>query len=115
MELMFRLSLKWDFLNKSLYVDESGRSGDQELNSWGSYFKLPKTLDGPFSKKRVMHENEELTLVGNRQEMMEFQRKCMTDTELAISVNLPHVKLILPGKEFYELLYNRYYTLPTVI
>uniref|UniRef100_A0A914VF89 Autophagy-related protein 2 n=1 Tax=Plectus sambesii TaxID=2011161 RepID=A0A914VF89_9BILA len=103
------ISLKWDLRNKSLRAEQNASpDGDMATSSWGSYFRMPSSSsDGPFSRKVVMHENEELTIVGSRQEMSEFGRKCLQNTDLCVEINAPLLRLQLPSKQFYEIIYNR--------
>jgi len=50
----------------------------------------------------------QLTIVGDSCELKDFSAKCRCNTEILLTLTLPDLKMCLPSKEFYELLYNRY-------
>ena len=45
---------------------------------------------------------------GDRQETREFIEKSRANTRVHLELNVPNVHAILPSKEFFELIYNRY-------
>uniref|UniRef100_A0A8C4Q9H4 Autophagy related 2B n=1 Tax=Eptatretus burgeri TaxID=7764 RepID=A0A8C4Q9H4_EPTBU len=61
----------------------------------------------PFSSRRVMYENEEMVMPGDQTEMADFQDKTMMSSRYVVELTLPNVHIILPGKAFYQCLYNR--------
>ncbi|ELU17929.1 hypothetical protein CAPTEDRAFT_154368 [Capitella teleta] len=61
----------------------------------------------PFSTKRVMYDNEELVMPGDRKEMADFQDKSLSSTLMSFEMNFPNINVILPEKDLFETLYNR--------
>ena len=53
----------------------------------------------------------QLVMPGDREETKEFQEKAVANTQLLIELCLPRVHAVLPSKDFFELLYNRWETL----
>lgn len=49
-----------------------------------------------------------MVLPGEKEEMREFQEKALSNTRLAVELCLPEVIAVLPSKQFFELLYNRW-------
>uniref|UniRef100_A0A915IG90 Autophagy-related protein 2 n=1 Tax=Romanomermis culicivorax TaxID=13658 RepID=A0A915IG90_ROMCU len=94
-------------LNFEFQTVSHGDSGDSNLASLErSCFKPPGTCEGPFHRKHVAHENEQLIMVGNKTEIKEFRRECEKQIALRLEIRLQTVRLHLPSKSFYELLYN---------
>ena len=50
----------------------------------------------------------QLVMPGDRKEMSEFQDKTAGNTQTALELTLPNVSLLLPSKDFFETLYNRW-------
>ena len=48
---------------------------------------------------------------GDRAEMQNFQEKAINNTRLHIELSLPNVNALLPSKDFFELVYNRWVAL----
>ncbi|XP_074651009.1 autophagy-related protein 2 homolog B-like [Tubulanus polymorphus] len=70
-------------------------------------FAKNKPEPSPFSTKRVLYENEEMVMPGDRQEMQEFQEKSLSNTRMSLEITAPNINILLPDRDFYELLYNR--------
>jgi hypothetical protein len=49
----------------------------------------------------------QMVMPGDRQEMNDFQEKSLANTLMSVEITAPNVNLLLPTKEFYELIYNR--------
>ncbi|XP_013385934.1 autophagy-related protein 2 homolog B-like [Lingula anatina] len=61
----------------------------------------------PFSAKKVMYESEEMVMPGDAAEMKHFRDKVVSNVEMEVELTVPQVSIILPDKNFFELLYNR--------
>lgn len=46
-------------------------------------------------------------MIGSRQELKEFAQHCAENTEVYLALRIPKLRLWLPSKHFYEVLYNR--------
>ena len=44
---------------------------------------------------------------GDRQEMSEFQDTSVANTRMLVELTLPNVVIVMPDKEFFEVIYNR--------
>uniref|UniRef100_A0A914R9C8 Uncharacterized protein n=1 Tax=Parascaris equorum TaxID=6256 RepID=A0A914R9C8_PAREQ len=77
------MKLSYDFRNTSLKTANAHNSPDEMQKSvWGSYFKTNTKIEGPFSHKVTVHENEPVTMVGSREELCEFsERSESSETE----------------------------------
>jgi hypothetical protein len=124
-DYIFSITLRYDLRNKSLRANATATPEAEQLsNTWASFFKVSNNaVDGPFSRKVLMHENEEvccycsynfyryllqLTIVGSRDEMKEFSEKCLKNTDIAIELKFPVLRAHLASKRFLEILYNRF-------
>lgn len=74
------------------------------LNGACQFSKPPPS---PFSSRKAMYDNEELVMPGDREETREFQEKAVANTQILVDIMVPNVDVILPSKDFFELLYNR--------
>uniref|UniRef100_A0A915BPE2 Autophagy-related protein 2 n=2 Tax=Parascaris univalens TaxID=6257 RepID=A0A915BPE2_PARUN len=102
------MKLSYDFRNTSLKTANAHNSPDEMQKSvWGSYFKTNTKIEGPFSHKVTVHENEPVTMVGSREELCEFSESCLKLSNLTLEIFMPILRLHLPTHQFYELLYNR--------
>ncbi|VDM27775.1 unnamed protein product [Toxocara canis] len=102
------MRLTYDFRNTSLKTANAHNSLDELQKSvWGSYFKTNTKVEGPFSHKVTVHENEPVTMVGSREELYEFGESCLKLSNLNLEISLPVWRLHLPSHQFYEVLYNR--------
>jgi hypothetical protein len=90
--------------------------------------QFTKQPTSPFSSKRVMYDNEEvmklmmsvllvciallvqLVMPGDRKEMSDFQDKALNSTLMSFEMNFPNINVIIPEKDVFETLYNRYLT-----
>ncbi|CAB1330898.1 unnamed protein product, partial [Coregonus sp. 'balchen'] len=84
--------------------DEGAEDQSPDEEEGGGAHSLKDVCDfgkpepSPFSSRRVMYENEEMT---------EFQEKTMSNSRFILELCLPNVQLSLPNKAFYEKLHNR--------
>ncbi|TMS36037.1 hypothetical protein L596_003303 [Steinernema carpocapsae] len=74
---------------------------------WGSFFQSNEHKDGPFSQKVIMRDNETLTMVGEREELMDFGETCRSKSNLQMNINVPTLNVLLPSHMFFEIIYNR--------
>ena len=56
-----------------------------------------------------------MVLPADKEELKEFQDKCLSNTKMVVEITLPNACLFLPDKHFFEVLYNRYNTFSTRI
>ncbi|KAK0396369.1 hypothetical protein QR680_001695 [Steinernema hermaphroditum] len=104
------IELKYDKRNRSLTTNNTLNSAptDPMMRSvWGSFFQSNEHKDGPFSQKVVMRDNETLTMVGEREELMDFGDACRSKSNLLLNINAPTLNVALPSHMFFEVLYNR--------
>ncbi|XP_032871105.1 autophagy-related protein 2 homolog A [Amblyraja radiata] len=91
---------QWDlFMEKADSLDLSAVESPCEL-------KQPEP--SPFSSKRTMYETEEMVIPGDPEEMAEFQSRTLASSQYVLELILPTLHLLLPSKEFYESIYNRW-------
>ncbi len=50
---------------------------------------------------------QQLVMPGEKAEIQEFQEKAVNNTLLIIDLSIPNVNVLLPSKQFFEVLYNR--------
>ena len=48
-----------------------------------------------------------MVMPGERAEMLDFQEKASSNTKMSIDFNIPNANIVLPNKEFFEIIYNR--------
>ncbi|XP_064622147.1 autophagy-related protein 2 homolog B-like isoform X2 [Lineus longissimus] len=78
-----------------------------QQDSMDGFCQFSKVDPSPFSNKKHHYENEEMVMPGDRQEMNDFQEKSAANTLKSLEITAPNVNVLLPSKEFYELIYNR--------
>ncbi|XP_025070707.1 autophagy-related protein 2 homolog A [Alligator sinensis] len=83
------------------------KAEELELSLAESPCELPPSEASPFSSKRTMYETEEMVIPGEPEEMAAFQAATTEASRCALEVTLPSAHIFLPGKAFYERLYNR--------
>ena len=49
-----------------------------------------------------------MVIPAEKEELKEFQEKCLGNTKMVVEITLPNVCLFIPDKQFFEVLYNRY-------
>ncbi|KAK0409150.1 hypothetical protein QR680_004370 [Steinernema hermaphroditum] len=101
------LELKYDKRNRSLTTGNAFAGDRMAKSVWGSFFEATECKEGPFSQKVVMRDNEEITMVGDRDELMDFGDSCRETSNLLVNINVPVLNVLLPSHMFYEVLYNR--------
>lgn len=68
--------------------------------------------EGPFAQthRSFLHNHEEgndLILAGSREEMTSFGAKCILQSAVVVSLDIPILRLLIPNHSFLEVLYNR--------
>lgn len=117
-----RLAVKFCKSVKSV-LDEDPYSDDSLVgDSLNGACQFGKTEPSPFSSRKYMYGkedsdqsedavmktiSEEMVLPADKDELKEFQEKCLANTKLVVEITLPNVCLFLPDKHFFEVLYNR--------
>ncbi|KAL3285630.1 hypothetical protein HHI36_000162 [Cryptolaemus montrouzieri] len=107
-----RVIVRFFSQSKQLELDEPD---DIMTQSTFSPSFLMKPDNGPFTSKRVIHhshdkqshEEEELIIPGDKEEVEEFIRQATESTRMHIDISLSAVKMQLVSKHVYELIYNR--------
>ncbi|KAL5463584.1 hypothetical protein EMCRGX_G032495 [Ephydatia muelleri] len=80
---------------------------------------MPVKLPSPFSGRKSMYSTrqeereqsihaEELVTPGTRKEMEEFEQYTVSRSRIAVTCTIPSLRVHLPGKEFLEILFNRF-------
>ncbi|RCN53519.1 ATG protein [Ancylostoma caninum] len=72
---------------------------------------LPRR-EGPFAQthRSFLHNHEEgndLILAGSREEMTSFGAKCILQSIMVISLDIPILRVLIPSHSYLEVLYNR--------
>uniref|UniRef100_A0A0N5C9W3 Autophagy-related protein 2 n=1 Tax=Strongyloides papillosus TaxID=174720 RepID=A0A0N5C9W3_STREA len=100
------MTFNYDMRNKSLQINckESSESNDSE----NQFFNLSNTMEGPFSHKKSLSNNEIMVMPGDRYELYEFSKKSNENALMNISIFIPNLKILFPSRKFYEILYNRF-------
>ncbi|XP_072106379.1 autophagy-related protein 2 homolog A-like, partial [Mobula birostris] len=91
---------QWDLLME--------KTDDIDLSTVESPCELKQPEPSPFSSKRTMYETEEMVIPGEPEEMAEFQSETLASSQYILELTLPALHLLLPSKEFYESVYNRF-------
>ena len=61
----------------------------------------------PFSKRKVIYENENVVLPEDTDELQHFIDVSLLSAGLSVDLNFPTIRAVLPSKNFFESLYNR--------
>ncbi|XP_059810801.1 autophagy-related protein 2 homolog A [Hypanus sabinus] len=91
---------QWDLLME--------KTEDIDLSTVESPCELKQPEPSPFSSKRTMYETEEMVIPGEPEEMAEFQSQTLASSQYILELTLPALHLLLPSKEFYQNIYNRF-------
>ncbi|KAK5964964.1 hypothetical protein GCK32_006591 [Trichostrongylus colubriformis] len=86
--------------------------GDDMTKSIASVMQSLPQREGPFAKTRrsYLHNHKEgndLILAGSREEMTAFGARCILQSVLVISLDIPILRLLIPNHSYLEVLYNR--------
>ncbi|XP_022099406.1 autophagy-related protein 2 homolog B-like isoform X2 [Acanthaster planci] len=93
---------------KSVFEDVGDRSASPPVNSWEGACHFEKPEVSPFSSKWVMYDSEKMVMPGDQEEMREFSEKAIGSARIVVDLVAPSVNILLPSKDFVELLYNRF-------
>ncbi|XP_051900923.1 LOW QUALITY PROTEIN: autophagy-related protein 2 homolog A-like [Pristis pectinata] len=85
-----------------------GKAEELDTSTVESPCELKQPEPSPFSSKRTMYETEEMVIPGDPEEMAEFQSQTLATSRYVLELTLPALHLLLPSKEFYESVYNRF-------
>ncbi|XP_041353099.1 autophagy-related protein 2 homolog A-like isoform X2 [Gigantopelta aegis] len=109
----------------SVFEDEQVESDDSTpMDSLNGACQFSRTEPSPFSAKKSMYEQEDLSsfsdrsskrkntseekvIPGDKEEMKEFQEKAISNTKMHVEITLPIVTAFLPSKNMFEIIYNR--------
>ncbi|VDM95918.1 unnamed protein product [Thelazia callipaeda] len=64
-------------------------------------------LEGPFSKCIIRNESQVIVVVGSTKEMLEFGEACQSNAKVNCELNIPVIRIHLPSRHCYEIIYNR--------
>ena len=82
---------------------------DSHIPLFNSRYEPPDSRKpSPFSHTKVIHNDENLILPGDEEEIQEFVEHASSSSKVAIVLNFPVVNVALPSKEFIENIYNRF-------
>ncbi|XP_038074084.1 autophagy-related protein 2 homolog A-like [Patiria miniata] len=92
----------------SVFEDAADSDTSPPVHSWEGACHFEKPEASPFSSKRVMYDSEQMVMPGDQEEMREFSEKAISSARIVVELVVPSVNIMLPGKDFVELLYNRF-------
>uniref|UniRef100_A0A0N4ZB36 Autophagy-related protein 2 n=1 Tax=Parastrongyloides trichosuri TaxID=131310 RepID=A0A0N4ZB36_PARTI len=102
------LTFNYDLRNKSLQMTSKEHNTSKIEDSEGEFFNLSYTMEGPFSHRKSLSNNELMVMPGDRHELYEFSKKSCENATINISIFFPSLKILFPSRKFYEILYNRF-------
>uniref|UniRef100_A0A8C1JSM5 Autophagy related 2A n=1 Tax=Cyprinus carpio TaxID=7962 RepID=A0A8C1JSM5_CYPCA len=70
--------------------------------------ELREKNSSPFSSNRTMFETEEMVIPADPEEMDEFQTQCICQCQYVVDITFPVAYILLPSKEAFLSIYNRY-------
>uniref|UniRef100_A0A8C2KYL5 Autophagy related 2A n=1 Tax=Cyprinus carpio TaxID=7962 RepID=A0A8C2KYL5_CYPCA len=70
--------------------------------------ELREKNSSPFSSNRTMFETEEMVIPADPEEMDEFQAQCICQCQYVVDITFPVAYILLPSKEAFLSIYNRY-------
>uniref|UniRef100_A0A4W6EXW8 Autophagy related 2A n=1 Tax=Lates calcarifer TaxID=8187 RepID=A0A4W6EXW8_LATCA len=73
-----------------------------------SHCELNDKISSPFSSNRTMFETEEMVIPADPEEMRQFQAQCVAQCQCAVDISLPLAYILLPSKQAFQSIYNRY-------
>ncbi|XP_071797968.1 autophagy-related protein 2 homolog A-like isoform X2 [Asterias amurensis] len=103
-----KLVLKLYPHSETSVFEDTGESDSPPVNSWEGACHFDKPEISPFSSKRVMYDSEQMVMPGDLDEMREFSDKAMSNARIVMDLVIPSINILLPSKDFMELLYNRF-------
>uniref|UniRef100_A0A8C4I474 Autophagy related 2A n=1 Tax=Dicentrarchus labrax TaxID=13489 RepID=A0A8C4I474_DICLA len=80
-----------------------------------SHCELNDKTSSPFSSNRTMFETEEMVIPADPEEMSQFQAQCVAQCQCAVDISLPLAYILLPSKQAFQSIYNRYVNESTVL
>ncbi len=102
-----KLVLKLYPHSETSVFEDTGESDSPPVNSWEGACHFEKPEVSPFSSKRVMYDSEQMVMPGDLDEMREFSDKAISNARIVMDLVIPSINILLPSKDFMELLYNR--------
>uniref|UniRef100_A0AAQ6AFJ3 Autophagy related 2A n=1 Tax=Amphiprion ocellaris TaxID=80972 RepID=A0AAQ6AFJ3_AMPOC len=76
-----------------------------------SHCEFNDKTSSPFSSNRTMFETEEMVIPADPEEMRQFQEQCVAQCQCAVDISLPLAYILLPSKQAFQSIYNRYFVL----
>uniref|UniRef100_A0A671XI79 Autophagy related 2A n=1 Tax=Sparus aurata TaxID=8175 RepID=A0A671XI79_SPAAU len=73
-----------------------------------SHCEFNDKTSSPFSSNRTMFETEEMVIPADPEEMSQFQTQCVAQCQCAVDISLPLAYILLPSKQAFQSIYNRY-------
>ncbi|XGW33403.1 hypothetical protein V3C99_017658 [Haemonchus contortus] len=112
------VKIEYDPRNKALKASStkihyvSGISDEMTKSISLSVMQSLPQREGPFAQthRSYLHNHEEgndLILAGSREEMTAFGAKCILQSILVISLDIPILRFLIPSHSYLEVLYNR--------
>ncbi|KAK5976929.1 hypothetical protein GCK32_001582 [Trichostrongylus colubriformis] len=112
------VKFEYDPRNKALKASStkihyvSGIGDDMTKSISLSVMQSLPQREGPFAQthRSYLHNHEEgndLILAGSREEMTAFGARCILQSVLVISLDIPILRLLIPSHSYLEVLYNR--------
>lgn len=49
-----------------------------------------------------------MVVVGSTKEMLEFGENCLSNARINCEITIPVLRIHLPSRDYYEVIYNRY-------
>uniref|UniRef100_A0A668ADV6 Autophagy related 2A n=1 Tax=Myripristis murdjan TaxID=586833 RepID=A0A668ADV6_9TELE len=87
-----------------------GLAQDLAATFYESHCELHEKTSSPFSSNRTMFETEEMVIPADAEEMCQFQAQGVAQCQCAMDISLPLAYVLLPSKQAFQSIYNRYVT-----
>uniref|UniRef100_A0A667ZJS7 Autophagy related 2A n=1 Tax=Myripristis murdjan TaxID=586833 RepID=A0A667ZJS7_9TELE len=106
-DLHGKMSLKSAF---TFWATLGGLAQDLAATFYESHCELHEKTSSPFSSNRTMFETEEMVIPADAEEMCQFQAQGVAQCQCAMDISLPLAYVLLPSKQAFQSIYNRYVT-----
>ncbi|KAM3726481.1 Autophagy-related protein [Dirofilaria immitis] len=103
------LKLSYDNRNSSLESTSTrcNETGYSCVSQYDVESQADVKMEGPFSKCIIRNENRMIIVVGSTKEMLEFGENCLSNARINCELNIPVLRIHLPSRQYYEIIYNR--------
>uniref|UniRef100_A0AC35U5C9 Chorein_N domain-containing protein n=1 Tax=Rhabditophanes sp. KR3021 TaxID=114890 RepID=A0AC35U5C9_9BILA len=102
------ISLSFLYDKRDKFLQQSTMETSTDTTDDGYYNLADNTMEGPFIRKKGIHENTSLIMPKQKADLLKFKKNNEENSIVSISITVPDLKVLLPSHEFYEIIYNRF-------